>query len=115
MTMEWQAAWQALIHHPLFGVGITLGAYQLAIAAYEKTRWVFLQPVLVSMLAVIGILLADHGGAGGAVVCQFAAHLSAVLADADHLAGGRCSRHGAGDYPGLGLRRRAHHADEHGA
>ncbi|MGB4072309.1 LrgB family protein [Pseudomonas sp.] len=56
--MEWHAAWQALIHHPLFGVGITLGAYQLAIAAYEKTRWVFLQPVLVSMLAVIGILLA---------------------------------------------------------
>lgn len=56
--MEWHAAWQALIHHPLFGVGITLGAYQLAMAAYEKTRWVFLQPVLVSMLTVIGILLA---------------------------------------------------------
>ncbi|WP_339081325.1 LrgB family protein [Pseudomonas sp. TMP9] len=56
--MEWHAAWQALTHHPLFGVGITLGAYQLAMAAYEKTRWVFLQPVLVSMLTVIGILLA---------------------------------------------------------
>ncbi len=51
-------AWQALIHHPLFGVGVTLGAYQLALAAYEKTRWFFLQPVLVSMLAVIGVLLA---------------------------------------------------------
>jgi predicted murein hydrolase (TIGR00659 family) len=58
MTLEWHSAWQALIHHPLFGVGITLGAYQLALTAYEKTRWVFLQPVLVSMLAVIGILLA---------------------------------------------------------
>ena len=58
MSLEWHAAWQALTHHPLFGVGITLGAYQLAIAAYEKTRLVFLQPVLVSMLAVIGILLA---------------------------------------------------------
>lgn len=58
MSLEWHAAWQALIHHPLFGVGITLGAYQLAIAAYERTRWVFLQPVLLSMLAVIGILLA---------------------------------------------------------
>lgn len=56
--MEWHAAWQALTHHPLFGVGITLGAYQLAMTAYEKTRWVFLQPVLVSMLTVIGILLA---------------------------------------------------------
>ena len=58
MSLDWHAAWQALIHHPLFGVGITLGAYQLAIAAYEKTRLVFLQPVLLSMLAVIGILLA---------------------------------------------------------
>jgi len=51
-------AWQALIHHPLFGVGVTLAAYQLALAAYEKTRWFFLQPVLVSMLAVIAVLVA---------------------------------------------------------
>lgn len=36
---------------------MTLGAYQLALAAYERTRWVFLQPVLVSMLVVIGVLL----------------------------------------------------------
>lgn len=57
MTADWQGAWQALTHHPLFGIGITLGAYQLAMAAYERTRWVFLQPVLVSMLTVIGILL----------------------------------------------------------
>ena len=57
MSPDWQGAWQALTHHPLFGIGITLGAYQLAMAAYERTRWVFLQPVLVSMLTVIGILL----------------------------------------------------------
>ncbi|WAJ38398.1 LrgB family protein [Pseudomonas sp. GOM7] len=57
MNLDWQGAWQALTHHPLFGIGITLGAYQLAMAAYERTRWVFLQPVLVSMLTVIGILL----------------------------------------------------------
>lgn len=57
MTADWLGAWQALTHHPLFGIGITLGAYQLAMAAYERTRWVFLQPVLVSMLTVIGILL----------------------------------------------------------
>jgi len=55
---DFAGAWQALIHHPLFGVGVTLGAYQLAVAAYEKTRWFFLQPVLVSMLAVIGVLVA---------------------------------------------------------
>ncbi|MCQ4294135.1 LrgB family protein [Pseudomonas stutzeri] len=55
--MNWYAAWQALIHHPLFGVGITLAVFQLAYAAYEKTRWVFLQPVLVSMTMIVGILL----------------------------------------------------------
>ena len=62
MSLDWHAAWQALIHHPLFGVGITLGAYQLALAAYEHNRWLLLkpllQPVLLSMLAVIGVLLA---------------------------------------------------------
>ncbi|MBE7376818.1 LrgB family protein [Pseudomonas lopnurensis] len=55
--MHWYAAWQALIHHPLFGVGITLVIFQLAYAAYEKTRWVFLQPVLVSMILIVGVLL----------------------------------------------------------
>lgn len=57
MNPDWQGAWMAVIHHPLFGIAITLGAYQLAMAAYEKTRWLFLQPVLVSMLVVIAILL----------------------------------------------------------
>ena len=57
MTAQWEAAWQAVIHHPLFGVALTLAAFQLSYAAYEKARWVFLQPVLVSMLLVIGVLL----------------------------------------------------------
>lgn len=56
MSPELQSAWQAVIHHPLFGIGITLASYQLALAAYEKTRWPLLQPVLISMLLVIGIL-----------------------------------------------------------
>ena len=57
MTFDWQGAWAAVIHHPLFGIGIILGAYQLVLAGFEKTRWIFLQPVLVSMLLVIGVLL----------------------------------------------------------
>lgn len=57
MSLDWHGAWQAVTHHPLFGAGITLGAYQLAMAAYERTRWMFLQPVLVSMALVIGVLL----------------------------------------------------------
>ncbi|MGC1330597.1 MAG: LrgB family protein [Pseudomonas sp.] len=55
--MDWQGAIESVIHHPLFGIGITLGAYQWVLAAYERTRWIFLQPVLVSMLLVIGVLL----------------------------------------------------------
>lgn len=58
MILDWHGAWVSVINHPLFGIGITLGAYQLAMAAYEKTRLVFLQPVLVSMAILIGILLA---------------------------------------------------------
>ncbi|GLO39696.1 membrane protein [Pseudomonas putida] len=58
MMLDWQGALDAVVHHPLFGIGITLGAYQLVLAGYEKTRWIFLQPVLVSMLLVIGVLLA---------------------------------------------------------
>lgn len=57
MSLDWHGAWQAVTHHPLFGAGVTLGAYQLSIAVYEKSRWVFLQPVLVSMLIVISVLL----------------------------------------------------------
>ena len=57
IELHWQAAWEALIHHPLFGVAITLAVFQLAYAGYEKTRWVFLQPVLVSMTLIVGILL----------------------------------------------------------
>ena len=57
MSLDWHGAAMSVIHHPLFGIAITLGAYQLVLAGYEKTRWVFLQPVLVSMLVVIGVLL----------------------------------------------------------
>lgn len=58
MTLDWQGAWQALVGHPLFGFALTLGAYQLSLALYERSRWVLLQPVLVSILLVIGCLWA---------------------------------------------------------
>jgi len=57
MNLDWYGAWLSVIHHPLFGIAVTLGAYQLVLAGYEKTRWVFLQPVLISMLVVIGVLV----------------------------------------------------------
>jgi predicted murein hydrolase (TIGR00659 family) len=57
MSIDWHGAWQAIAHHPLFGVGLTLAVYQLSISLYEKTRLMFLQPVLVSMALVIAVLV----------------------------------------------------------
>jgi predicted murein hydrolase (TIGR00659 family) len=57
MNLDWHGAAMAVIHHPLFGIAITLGVYQLALAGYEKSRLVFLQPVLISMLVLIGVLV----------------------------------------------------------
>jgi predicted murein hydrolase (TIGR00659 family) len=57
MTPDWQAAWSAVSQHPLFGAALTLGAYQLALALYDKTRLVLLQPVLLSTVMLIAILL----------------------------------------------------------
>lgn len=58
MSPDWQGAWEALVGHPLFGFALTLGAYQLSLALYERTRWVVLQPVLLSILLVIASLWA---------------------------------------------------------
>jgi predicted murein hydrolase (TIGR00659 family) len=58
MTPDWHGALAAVIHHPLFGIGVTLAAYQVATTLYERTRLVFLQPVLVSMLLVVAVLVA---------------------------------------------------------
>lgn len=57
MMLDWQGAATAVTHHPLFGMGVTLAAYQLAMALYERTRLVFLQPVLLSMVMVVSVLL----------------------------------------------------------
>ena len=57
MRPDRQATGQAESHHPAFGTAITLGCYQLALAAYERTRLPLLQPVLVGMLLLMGILL----------------------------------------------------------
>ncbi len=57
MNLDWHAAFDAVVHHPLFAFGLTLGVYQLALAAYEKTRWMLLQPVLMSMIILIATLL----------------------------------------------------------
>lgn len=57
MSLDWSGAWDSVIHHPLFGIAVTLGVYQLMLVLYEKSRLIFLQPVLMSMLLVICILV----------------------------------------------------------
>lgn len=44
--------------HPLFHLALTLGAYQLALLLFEKTRSVLAQPVLVATLLVVAALAA---------------------------------------------------------
>ncbi|AKX45450.1 hypothetical protein AKN87_10375 [Thiopseudomonas alkaliphila] len=57
MTLDWNAALQAVVAHPLFGVSLTLLAYQIALTLYEKTKWIIFQPVLVSCVIIISILV----------------------------------------------------------
>ncbi|MCK9237202.1 MAG: LrgB family protein [Thiopseudomonas sp.] len=57
MTLDWHGALTAVIEHPLFSVGITLGAYQLAQALYAKTKLMIFQPLLVAVMMIVAILL----------------------------------------------------------
>ena len=47
----------AVVHHPLFVCGLTVAAYQFALWVYQRTGWIFAQPVLISILLVIGMLI----------------------------------------------------------
>ena len=58
MTFDPAAAWAALVGSPIFGLGLTLLVYQAAMALYERTgRHPVLNPVLVTMLVIIGLLV----------------------------------------------------------
>lgn len=49
--------WNELLGTPLFGVGLTLGAYALAQKLYLRTGSVFCNPVAVSIVAIILLLM----------------------------------------------------------
>lgn len=57
MSLQWQAALDAVITHPLFAVGITMAAFQLSLLLYEKTRLLVLQPLLVATAMLVVTLL----------------------------------------------------------
>lgn len=57
------AALSTALQHPLFGLGLTLLAFQAALKINQRTRLVMLQPVLVSATLVVVVLLlagVDH-------------------------------------------------------
>ena len=51
-------AWQAVVDHPLFWVGMTLAAYQLGVALYQRTKLAVFHPVLVSTAVLVLVILA---------------------------------------------------------
>lgn len=46
-----------LLGTPLFGIGLTLACFALAQLAYRRTGSMFLNPVAISILSIIGVLL----------------------------------------------------------
>ncbi|MFO7704047.1 MAG: LrgB family protein [Halopseudomonas sp.] len=57
MSGDLLLAWQAIMAHPLFWVGVTLAAYQSGVMLYERSGMPLFHPVLVSILLLIGIIL----------------------------------------------------------
>ena len=51
-------AWRAVANHPLFWVGVTLAAYQLGVALYQRTKLAVFHPVLVSTAVLVLVILA---------------------------------------------------------
>jgi predicted murein hydrolase (TIGR00659 family) len=52
------AVWSGVAGHPLFVVGLTLLAYQLALELSQRSRWLLAQPVLVATLLLVSVLWA---------------------------------------------------------
>ena len=60
MAPDWNAALTAVISHPLFSVGITLGVFQLAQLLYEQTRLMLFQRLQLAL--AVAATLGGHVG-----------------------------------------------------
>lgn len=58
MSGSAQAALQAVIGHPLFLIGVTLAAYQIGLALYERSRLAIFHPIIVSVPLILLVLWA---------------------------------------------------------
>ena len=74
-----------LISHPLFGILLTVAAYELAVLLYRKTGWVALNPLLTSIVLVCAVILifridyADYN-VGGEIITMFISPVTILLA-----------------------------------
>lgn len=55
-TFDLATVWRLTLEHPLFSAGLTLIAFQLALALYRRSGWLVLQPVMIGMLLVVSVL-----------------------------------------------------------
>lgn len=58
MSDSLQPALHAVINHPLFLIGVTLGTYQIGLALYERTRLALFHPIIVSVPLIVLVLWA---------------------------------------------------------
>lgn len=58
MSSQFQVFWNELIHSSLFAIGLTLVIFQAAVLIYRRSGWIVLQPVMLSVAAVVGTLTA---------------------------------------------------------
>ena len=90
MMLDWQGATQAVIHHPLFGIGITLGAYQMVLAAFEKKHsFVVAVTILVSAVSCyfIDLSAAIFIGISSGILAGLFKHYVLKQPDPEHAGG----------------------------
>lgn len=76
---------RVICENPLFGIFITLIAYEIAVILYQKTKFVLFNPLLVSIVLVIAFLLVtgipyETYNIGGKIISMFISPITVVLA-----------------------------------
>lgn len=75
----------SIVGSPLFGIGISILTFQIGTQLYKRTNIAFLNPLLISMLMIIGILLSfqisfDDYNKGGYFISLFLGPATVILA-----------------------------------
>lgn len=71
--------------NPLFGILLTIAAHEIAVILYKKTKFVLFNPLLISILLIIAVLLTckiDYNtyNIGGSIITMFISPITVVLA-----------------------------------